>query len=193
MARAKKKAAKEGFEILFIDESAFYLLPALVRTYAPCGLTPVLNAPLSYDHLSVISAITLSGQLYFELQEHPYTGEDVVRFLKSLWCKIGKPLLIIWDGASIHTGRAVKEYLTAGAARYIHLERLPAYAPELNPDEGVWNYLKRTELGNVCCANLKILAGFVRRALLKCGASLRPFKVVWPKLVIFFSFSCYGL
>jgi transposase len=127
----------------------------------------VLNSPLSYDHLSVISAITLSGQLYFELQERAYTGEDVVRFLKSLRPKIGKPLLIIWDGASIHTGRAVKNYLAAGAARYIHLERLPAYAPELNPDEGVWNYLKRNELGNVCCANLKILAGFVRRGFTK--------------------------
>jgi transposase len=127
----------------------------------------VLNAPLSYDHLSVISAIGLSGQLYFELQERAYTGEDVVRFLKSLRRKIGKPLLIIWDGASIHTGQAVKHYLAAGAARYMHLERLPAYAPELNPDEGVWNYLKRNELGNVCCANLKVLAGYIRRGFTK--------------------------
>src|SRR4051795_7021134 len=51
-----KKSQDEGYEIAFIDESAFYLLPAVVRTYAPCGLTPVLSAPLSYDHLSVISA-----------------------------------------------------------------------------------------------------------------------------------------
>jgi transposase len=122
----------------------------------------VLNAPLSYDHLSVISAITLSGKLYFDLQKAAYTGEDVVQFLKSLRRKSGKRLLIIWDGAPIHTSQAVKAYLKGGAARYYHLERLPGYAPELNPDEGVWNHLKRVELGNVCCANLKELADFVK-------------------------------
>jgi len=122
----------------------------------------VLAVPLSYDHLSVISAITLSGKLYFDLQKAAYTGEDVVQFLKNLRRKSGKRLLIIWDGAPIHTVQAVKNYLKAGAARYYHLERLPGYAPELNPDEGVWNYLKRVELGNVCCANLKELADFVK-------------------------------
>ena len=162
MAPAKKKAQDEGYEIAFIDESAFYLLPAVVRTYAPCGLTPVLEAALSYDHLSVISALTLSGKLYFDLQKDAYTGEDVVRFLKSLRRKSGKRLLIIWDGASIHTGQALKAYLKGGAARYYHLERLPPYAPELNPDEGVWNQLKRVELGKVGCANLKELAESVK-------------------------------
>jgi transposase len=122
----------------------------------------VLSAPLSYDHLSVISAITLSGKLYFDLQPSSYSGEDVVQFLKNLRRKSGKRLLVIWDGAPIHTGQAVKAYLKAGAARYYHLERLPGYAPELNPDEGVWNHLKRVELGNVCCANLKELADFVK-------------------------------
>lgn len=122
----------------------------------------MLDVPLSYDHLSVISAIILSGKLYFDLQKDAYTGEDVVRFLKNLRHKSGKRLLIIWDGARIHTGQAVKSYLKAGAARYYHLERLPGYASELNPDEGVWNYLKRVELGNVCCANLKELADKVK-------------------------------
>lgn len=149
-----------------------------MRTYAPCGLTPVLSAPLSYDHLSVISAITSSGKLYFDLQPSGYSGQDVVRFLKNLRHKSGKRLLIIWDGASIHSSQAVKDYLKGGASRYYHLEHLPAYASELNPDEGVWNHLKRVELGNVCCANLKeladkIKAGFTRlrrkpAALLGC-------------------------
>jgi transposase len=78
----------------------------------------VLSAPLSYDHLSVISAITLSGKLYFDLQPSSYSGEDVVQFLKNLRRKSGKRLLVIWDGAPIHTGQAVKAYLKAGAARY---------------------------------------------------------------------------
>ena len=64
--------------------------------------------------------------------------------------------------APIHRSRAVREYLSQGAARRIQLERLPGYAPELNPDEGVWRYpassagqaLKRVELKNVVCADL---------------------------------------
>jgi transposase len=113
----------------------------------------------------MISAITLSGKLYFDLQKDAYTGEDIVRFLKSIRHKSGKRWLIIWDGAPIHTGQAVKTYLKAGAARYYHLERLPGYAPELNPDEGVWNHLKRVELGNVCCTNLKELADQIKQGV----------------------------
>jgi len=67
---------------------------------------------------------------------------------------VGK-LLIIWDGASIHHCQAIKDFLSEGGAERIHLERLPGYAPELNPQEGVWNLLKRCELANVCCQDLQ--------------------------------------
>jgi len=53
---------------------------------------------------------------------------------------------------------------TSYAARRLHLEQLPAYAPELNPDEGIWNYLKRVELGNQCCHDLAELTTVLRRA-----------------------------
>ena len=58
-------------------------------------------------------------------------------------------MLVIWEGAAIHRSRAVKEWLAQGAARRILVERLPGYAPELNPDEGVWGYLKRVEMRDV--------------------------------------------
>jgi hypothetical protein len=58
----------------------------------------------------------------------------------------------------------VKDFLRRGAARRLHLEQLPAYAPELNPDEGIWNYLKRVELGNQCCHDLAELTTVLRRA-----------------------------
>jgi hypothetical protein len=67
--RHSKKAADEGRTRLWIDESGFYLLPSVVRTYAPRGVRPILHAPLSYDHLSVISAITSEGQLLMQVQE----------------------------------------------------------------------------------------------------------------------------
>ena len=132
------------------------------RTYAPIGQTPVLHAPCSYDHLSAISAISEDGHLYFDLQTTSYTSGDVVEFLKKLRRQIRRPLLVIWDGAPIHKGHVLSDYLARGAASYIQLEKLPGYAPDLNPDEGIWGYLKRVELKNVCCANLAELRGKVK-------------------------------
>jgi transposase len=81
----------------------------------------------------------------------------VVRFLKHLGRHIAGKLLVLWDGASIHGSRALKDYLAGGAAQRIHLEQFPSYAPELNPAEGIWNYLKRVELKNLCCQSISPL------------------------------------
>lgn len=153
MAGDQKKAEQEGRTLVWIDEAGFYLLPAVARTYAPRGQTPVLRAPLSYDHLSSISAITPDGQLLMQLQEDAYHGSEVVQFLKHVLRHVPGKLLIMWDGASIHRGQAIKDFLSAGGAKRIHLERLPGYAPDLNPDEGIWRYLKHVELKNVICHN----------------------------------------
>ena len=66
-------------------------------------------------------------------------------------------------------GRRSKPRLSRGAAKRLHLEQLPGYAPELNPDEGIWNLLKRVELKNVCCRDLTDLA----TQLLQAKARLR--------------------
>ncbi len=129
-------------------------MPFVARTYAPCGQTPVLRAPLTRDHRSVMGAVTADGRVFTHIQEAACTGEPVVAFLRQLLRPIPGKLLVVWDGASIHHGQAVKDFLAAGAAARLHLERLPAYAPELNPAEGVWNLLKRRELPNRCCMDL---------------------------------------
>ena len=116
-----------------------------VRTYAPRGHTPVLRVKLTYDHLSAIGGITPDGRLLMQSQDHAYCAQDVVRFLRLLLRKLPGKLLVIWDGATIHRAQAIKDFLSRGAAKRIHLERLPGYAPELNPQEGVWNLLKRRE------------------------------------------------
>ena len=60
--------------------------------------------------------------------------------------------------------RPSRTFGSRGAAKRLHLEQLPGYAPDLNPDEGIWNYLQRVELGNVCCADLKHLTATLTRA-----------------------------
>lgn len=135
-----------------------------VRTYAPRGQTPILRVPLTRDHLAAISGITPDGRLFMQVQDHAYGSKDIVRFLRLLLRKIKGRLLIIWDGAPIHRGQVIKAFLARGAAKRLHLEQLPGYAPELNPDEGIWNYLKGVELKNLCCHDLGELATALRRA-----------------------------
>jgi transposase len=164
LAAAEKGALEEGRTILFVDQSGFYLLPCVVRTYAPVGQTPVLREQLSRDHLSAISGISLEGKLFMMEQKRAFKGEDVVRFLKHLLRQISGKLLIIWDGSPIHHGRAVRDFLASGASHRLQLEQLPGYAPDLNPDEGIWKHLKYTELKNVCCKSLAELRVELRRA-----------------------------
>jgi transposase len=66
-------------------------------------------------------------------------------------------ILVIWDGASIHRCKVVKHFTSKQGNQRLQIERLPGYAPELNPQEGVWNLLKRFELKNVCCQDLQHL------------------------------------
>ena len=154
LAPPSSKALSERRTIVWVDESAFYLLPAVARTYAPRGETPVLRVPLSKDHWSVIGGLTATGRLLLQMQEDAFRGPTIVRFLQQLLRHLPGKLLVIWDGASIHRAQPVKDFLAAGAAARLQLEVLPGYAPELNPIEGVWRYLKHVELRNFGCDDL---------------------------------------
>jgi transposase len=135
-----------------------------VGTWAPRGKTPCLVVKQTKDHLSAISGITPGGRLFLQVREGSYDGEAVVGFLRVLLRKVRGKIILIWDGSPIHRGQVVKDFLRRGAAKRLHLERLPGYAPDLNPDEGIWNYLKRVELANVCCRDLPELRTQVIRA-----------------------------
>lgn len=163
LAGVEKKATEEGRTIVFVDESGFYLLPMVVRTYAPCGCTPIVHEFLSYDHLSVIGAITPQGRLFLKTYQHSIKSQEVVAFLGQLLRLIPGLLLVIWDGNPTHRSKTIKAYLASGAAKRIHLEQLPGYAPELNPIEWVWSYLKVADLANLACDNLSALDAHLQK------------------------------
>lgn len=163
----RKKAVLERRILVFVDESGFYLLPAILKTYAPRGQTPILKVFQTRDHLSVMSGITPQGWLFTRTRYDALNGSDSVHFLKHLHSQVARKLLVIWDGSPIHRNTEVKDYLANGAAKYIHLERLPAYAPDLNPDEGTWHHLKRVELSNVCCLDLENLHSQLNLAIFR--------------------------
>lgn len=167
LGRVEKKARLERRTLVFGDESGFYLLPARVRTYAPQGQTPILRVFQTREHLSVMSGITLEGHLFTLTRYQAMAGTDSVHFLKHLRAQLDRNLLVIWDSSPIHRALEVKAYLTDGAAKHIHLERLPSYAPELNPDEGTWKHLKHVELRNVCCFDLPDLHRELQLAIVR--------------------------
>lgn len=163
----KKKAHLERRILVFVDESGFYLLPAAIRTYAPRGQTPILEVFQTRDHLSVMSGITPHGWLFTMTRYDALNGLHSIHFLKQLHSQTDRKLLVIWDGSPIHRSKEVRTFLANGAAKQIHLERLPAYAPDLNPDEGTWRHLKRVELRNVCCFDLEQLHRELNLAILR--------------------------
>lgn len=116
------------------------------------------------DHLSVISGVTPDGRCAFRIHEEAINGQRAAGFLKQLLRTIDERLLVIWDGAPIHRSRVVKEVLHQADGR-LWLERLPAYAPDLNPDEGVWKQLKHVELANVCSPDLDTHRHELRKAI----------------------------
>ena len=135
-----------------------------MRTYAPQGHTPILRYRY-WEHLSVISAITPAGKLYTWTQNETFKGPAIAGFLKHLLQHIPGKLLVMWDRLPAHRSGVIKDFLSAGGTERMYLAQLPSYAPDLNPDEGVWNYLKRVELKNVCCHSIAELRTELRKAI----------------------------
>ncbi len=127
------------------------LQPTVRRTWAPRGETPVLDCWDRHDRLSVISAITVSPQrkrlgLYFDIFDHNIVTNDFEMFVVRLLQQLGRPITLVMDRWPVH--RAGAKRLQQRFGRRVRVEWLPAYAPELNPDEQVWNYTKHVDLAN---------------------------------------------
>jgi transposase len=137
----------------------------VVRTDAPTGQTPILRELWTRDHLSAISAISAEGKVSCHSQDRPFNSADVVACLEHLLREVPGRMVLIWDGAPMHRRQVILVFLTNGAAQRLHLERLPAYAPDLNPGEGVWPQLKGVEWRNLCCVNLPHLRHELRDAV----------------------------
>src|SRR3954453_17580803 len=104
-----------------------------------------------------MGGLTPHGKFYTLVRQEPLNGLHTIEFLGHLLRQAGRALLVAWDGSPIHRRQEVQEFLASPAGRHIQVERLPPYAPDLNPQEWVWNYLKRVELRNLSCLDLEAL------------------------------------
>lgn len=102
-------------------------------------------------------AISPQGDLFYEVRECSFTSPAMARFLTNMHQKWKKNLLIIWDGATIHTSHCIRDWLKKQSDSKIWLARFPPYSPELNPAELIWGYMKNVLLANICCKTVKEL------------------------------------
>lgn len=149
--------------IVFVDESGLSERPTRVRTWAPKGETPVLQYHFNWKQLSAIAGITFY-RFYFRLFPGATKGAQLVEFLQALHQTIRHKLLVIWDGLPAHRSRLVRAFIDSLKGT-IQLEQLPGYAPELNPVEYIWGYLKQHALANFCAHDFAQLTDVARRKL----------------------------
>jgi transposase len=160
VAQDKKRARDEGKSIVLIDESGFMLQPVVRRTWAPKGKTPIQYSWDRHDRLSVIAGITVAPHrrrlgLYFQIHDHNVRFKEVIEFLYHIHRHLRRKLVVVMDRYSAHW-KAVRLLQEAGVD-WLEVEWLPAYAPELNPSEMVWNHTKYADLANLIPDDLSAL------------------------------------
>lgn len=129
------------------------MAPLVRRTWAPIGKTPILyQRTRSHKKVTVRGALCTTSRaknprLYFRMYENQnMNGRRFCDFLKQLSQNIKGHIIVIWDGLRAHRGRQVSKYLANQTKIECHV--FPPYAPELNPIEYVWGYLKTNPLSN---------------------------------------------
>jgi transposase len=141
--KLRKRAKKLGAMIFFLDEAGFQSDPPLGRTCGLKGHTPVVASSGQRQSINVISAVNASGAFWAATYTGKLDAETFVIFLRHFMKGRRTKVFLIVDGHPAHKANVVKDYLAQTRGR-LELYFLPPYAPDLNPDEFVWNYMKNT-------------------------------------------------
>lgn len=165
----KKRAQRLKAALSFLDESGFTQRPPIRATWAPKGRTPLVREPFTWQHLSGIGAVltTPTGRRpRWFLAFHPgaIRGPHVVRFLTAWRRHVRGRVILLWDRLPAHRSQLVAQALVRHR-RWLRVEWLPAYAPELNPLEYLWGHLDATALANTPADDLRRLRRQVRIGL----------------------------
>ena len=141
--RLAARAKREGAEVYFWDESGFRADAVQGKTWGVRGRTPVVEVPGIRQSVSAASAVNAKGAFWFATYKGGMTAELFVAMLKHIMRGRRKPLFLVLDSLPAHRAKMVRDYVESTNGK-LELHFLPGYAPELNPDELVWNYVKRT-------------------------------------------------
>jgi putative transposase len=155
LAAHQKKARRQDAHIALIDESGLLMAPLARRTWAPRGQTPeLMQKGGSREKVSVAAAVWLSPRrdrlgLFFQTLANGYFDSWYMAvFLEAMLKDLAGRFVVVWDGGPMHKGDPIRDLMGQFAER-LDLERLPPYAPMLNPVEPLWSWLKWGQLTNL--------------------------------------------
>lgn len=152
--------------LYFQDESGISLTPVLGRTWAKKGKTPKVMVTGNRGGLCVTSAISPAGKLIFRIEKKKVNAHKHIEFLKQIMKQHkDRKIIIIEDSSPVHKAKKVDKFVEENKTK-LAIYRLPSYAPELNPDEHVWEYLKAYELKSHQAKNTKELKKLVKRKMM---------------------------
>jgi transposase len=157
-----RAAAARGADVVFVDEAGFSLEPTVRRTYAPRGQTPVHKVANPHARISVVGGVVVRpgtdkvGMLYGMLGDNlNFRWPATAQFVRTLRSTLARPVTVIWDRIPIHDCPALDEELAKDPE--VVAELLPPHAPELNPADGIWRYIKHDRLANYAPPDLGVL------------------------------------
>jgi transposase len=142
----RAQARAEGATVYFADEAGIRSDYHAGSTWAPVGQTPVVKATGARHRLNMISAVTAQGLLRFATYTGSFTAARFIEFCKKLLADTAGPVYLVVDGHPTHRAKLVREFVASTEGR-LKLFVLPAYSPQLNPDEWVWKNVKHDRIG----------------------------------------------
>lgn len=151
-ARMRAEAQAQGAKIFFVDEAHFRADVDLRSQWVQRGQAAVVDSssPRMGEKATYYSAVCLeTGEVHAMTVLGNTNAETSVAFLQSLREKYPDPLIVIWDNGPAHRGEAMRTYLTTPNLR-IRLVALPAYSPDFNPDEAIWEWVREEATANTC-------------------------------------------
>ena len=137
----KKYAKKQGAEIFWLDEATLRSDDPLQRTWGEKGKTPVVKTSGQRQSINAISALSNKGGFWYHVFEGRFTAEKCIDCFKHFMKGRRSPVILIIDGHPAHKSKKVADYIESVEGK-LEIVFLPPYAPDLNPDELVWNQMR---------------------------------------------------
>lgn len=164
----QKKGLQIGALLGFHDESGFSDRPTVRRTWSRRGITPIVKTAGGWKTRSSLGTIVVepdgsNPRFFLSIKKQTVHTEDIICYLKQMKRHLGgRKLILLWDGLTAHRSKQTLAYLKTQKS-WLTVERLPSYAPELNPQEYAWANMKTKDHVNTCSTSLEDLDDVIRR------------------------------
>jgi transposase len=162
--KLRARAKRAGAKIFFLDEAGVRSDQILGRTWGLRGKTPEVATSGRRQSVNAISAVNARGEFWYEIYTDRLNATRFLKLLRNFMRRRRSPVFLVLDGHPAHTAKAVAQYVQGLSGR-LEVHFLPGYAPELNPDEFVWNHLKRQGVSKKPLRQAESLRGRVQSDL----------------------------